>query len=63
MHIPGGDAHNGTLRLVYAEGEDTGIQLQHTSTTQGRIYRINGMPVDVPVKGEVYISNGKVRIF
>ena len=52
-----------TLRLVYAEGEDTGIQPQHTSTAQGKIYRINGMPVDVPVKGEVYISNGKVRIF
>ena len=52
-----------TLRLVYAEGDDTGIQPQQTSSTQDVIYRINGMPVDVPAKGEMYISNGKVRIF
>ena len=52
-----------TLRLVYAEGEDTGIRPQQASSTQDRAYYINGTLVDVPAKGKMYISNGKVRIF
>ena len=47
-----------TLRLVYTDKENTGIQ-HSTANMQGKVYRLNGNLVEEPAQNEVYIFNGK----
>ena len=47
-----------TLRLVYTDKEDTGIE--HPVVYQeGKVYRLNGTPVEMLTEKELYILNGK----
>lgn len=50
-----------TLRLVYTDQEGAGIH-QATTNQCDKFYRLNGMPIDKPVRGEPYINEGKVHI-
>ena len=50
-----------SLQLVYAEGEDTGIE-QPVAAQQGRAYRLNGTPAEKLTEKEIYILNGRKMI-
>ena len=47
------------LQLTYAKDVDTDIQHQHGVKEQGKAYRLNGTPVEVPAENEIYILDGK----
>ena len=47
-----------TLRLVYTDKEDTGIQ-RPIQNMEGKAYRLNGVLVEKPVENEIYIFKGK----
>ena len=47
-----------TLRLVYTDKEDTGIQWP-IQNMEGKAYRLNGVLVEKPVENEIYIFKGK----
>ena len=50
--------HHLTLRLVYTDKEDTGIQ-RPIQNMEGKAYRLNGVLLEKPVENEIYIFNGK----
>ena len=47
-----------TLRLVYTDKEDTGIQ-RPIKDMEGKVYRLNGVLVEKPAENDIYIFNGK----